>query len=173
MPRLNRQIDTRLGTEEAFAFVADFGNATLWDPGVVSSKAIDAGPVGPGSRSRLEVRLGRRVAPMEYRVTTFDAPRQVVLTGAGSGVTAVDDIRFAPSEVGTRIDYTADIRLGGLLRLAEPFLGAAFRKLADEALEGMRRTLDQRADDARRAVTPAAASASGSDAAAPEERDRA
>jgi carbon monoxide dehydrogenase subunit G len=170
MPRLDRQIETRLGTEEAFAFIADFGNAMRWDPGVVSSKAIDAGPVGLGSRSRLEVRLGRLVAPMEYRVTAFEPPRRVVLTGAGSGVTAVDDIRFAPSGVGTHVDYTADIRLGGLLRLAEPFLGGAFRKLADDALEGMRKTLDQRADDSGPAPGPADGSASGPDAIASEER---
>ena len=42
--------------------------------------------------------------------------RRVVLTGSGSGVSAVDEIRFERSGTGTHIDYTADIRLGGLLR---------------------------------------------------------
>ena len=41
-------------------------------------------------------------------------------------MSAVDEIRFEPAGTGTRIDYTADIRLGGLLRLVQPFLGGAF-----------------------------------------------
>jgi carbon monoxide dehydrogenase subunit G len=148
MTRLNRQIETRLGIDDSFAFIADFGNAMHWDPGVASSEAVDTGPVRLGSRSRLGVRLGSRVAPMEYRVTTFDPPNVVVLTGSGSNVEAVDEIRFAPSGTGTRIDYTADIRLGGVLRLAQPFLGRAFRKLGDDAVNGMRAALDARADAA-------------------------
>jgi carbon monoxide dehydrogenase subunit G len=161
MTRLNRQIETRLGVDDAFAFIADFGNAMQWDPGVASSEAIDAGPVGPGSRSRLGVRLGSRVAPMEYRVTTFDPPSVVVLTGSGSNVNAVDEIRFAPSGSGTRIDYSADIRLGGVLRLAQPFLGRAFRKLADDAVNGMRTTLDARADAAAASIRSETAAAGG------------
>jgi carbon monoxide dehydrogenase subunit G len=66
----------------------------------------------------------------------------VVLVGKGSGVSAVDEIRFEAAGSGTRIDYTADIKLGGLLRLAQPFLGRAFRKIATDALEGMQQTLD-------------------------------
>jgi carbon monoxide dehydrogenase subunit G len=148
MTRLDRSIETRLAVDEAFAFVADFANAMRWDPGVASSEALDQGPVGLGSRYRLGVRLGSRVAPMEYRITAFEPPKRVVLAGEGSGITAVDDIRFTPSGAGTRIDYTADIRLGGLLRLAQPFLGRAFDSLGRNAVEGMRATLDARADAA-------------------------
>ena len=85
------------------------------------------------------------MAPMEYRITAFEAPTRVQLTGSGSNVHAIDDIRFSPSASGTRIDYTADIRLGGAMRLVQPFLGRAFAKLADDAIEGMRRALDERA----------------------------
>jgi carbon monoxide dehydrogenase subunit G len=143
--RLNERIDTTLPIEAAFDYVADFANSEEWDPGVESAERLDDGPVGVGSRYRLGVHLGRRVAPMEYRITEFDRPRRVVLVGEGSGVSAVDDIRFAPAASGTRIDYTADIRLGGLLRLAQPFLGGAFANVARKAADGMRRTLAERA----------------------------
>jgi carbon monoxide dehydrogenase subunit G len=145
MTRLNERIETTLPIDEAFAFVADFANSMHWDPGVATSERIDAGPVGLGARYRLGVRLRGRVAPMEYRITTFEAPRRVVLTGEGSGVSAVDEIRFEPAGMGTRIDYTADIRLGGLMRLAQPFAGGAFAKIARDALDGMQRALDARA----------------------------
>jgi carbon monoxide dehydrogenase subunit G len=78
---------------------------------------------------------------MEYRITTFDPPNRVVLTGEGSGVSAVDEILFEATTDGTAIDYTADIRLGGLLRFAQPFLGGTFAKLGRDAAAGMDRAL--------------------------------
>jgi carbon monoxide dehydrogenase subunit G len=145
MTRLHEIIETPLPIEDAFAFVADFANSQLWDPGVATSERIDDGPVGLGARYRLGVRMRGRVVPMEYRITTFETPRRVVLTGEGSGVSAVDEIRFEPTGKGTRIDYTADIRLGGWMRLIQPLVGGAFEKLAKDALGGMQRALDERA----------------------------
>jgi carbon monoxide dehydrogenase subunit G len=143
--KLIERMETRLAPDPAFAFVADFANAMHWDPGVATSERIDAGPVGVGARYRLGVRLGGRVAPMEYRITVFEPSRRVVLAGEGSGVSAVDEIRFTPTGTGTRVDYTADIRLGGLLRLAQPFLGGQFARIGREALAGMQQALDERA----------------------------
>ena len=136
MTRLTERIETTLSIDDAFAYVADFANSMHWDPGVATSERIDAGPVGLGARYRLGVRLRGRVAPMEYRITAYDAPRRVVLTGEGSGVASVDEIRFSPDGTGTLIDYTADIRLGGALRLVQPFLGGSFAK--DRARRGRR-----------------------------------
>ena len=145
MPRLHETFDTNLPLDEAFAFVADFANAQHWDPGVATSERIDAGPVGLGARYRLGVRMRGRVAPMEYRITTFEAPRRVVLTGEGSNVSAMDEIRFEPTATGTHIDYTADIHLGGWMRLVEPLAGGSFEKIAKDAIGGMQRALDDRA----------------------------
>ena len=145
MTRLNEQIETRLDPEASFAFVADFANSAGWDPGVASSERLDPGPVGVGARYRLGVRLAGRVAPMEYRITVFEPSVRVVLEGSGSGVSAVDEIRFAPAGSGTRIEYTADIRLRGLLRLVQPLLGSQFARIGREAIAGMRAALDARA----------------------------
>ena len=143
MTRLRETIQTALPVEEAFALIADFANAQHWDPGVATSERLEPGPVGLGARYQLGVRMRGGVAPMEYRITTFEPSRRVVLTGTGSNVYAVDEIRFAPAGDGTRIDYTADIRLGGWMRLAEPFAGGAFRKIARDALDGMQRFLEE------------------------------
>jgi carbon monoxide dehydrogenase subunit G len=147
MTTLHERIDTVLPIEETFAYVADFANSQVWDPGVAIAHRIDAGPVGVGSRYRLGVQLGRRVAPMEYQISVFEPPTRVVLVGSGSGVSAVDEIRFERTDAGTRIDYFADIRLGGILRLIQPFLGRAFANLGRNAVDGMQRTLDATAAD--------------------------
>jgi carbon monoxide dehydrogenase subunit G len=147
MTKIQERLETRLGLDETFAYIADFANSQEWDPGVDSAERIDDGPVGVGARYRLGVHLAGRVAPMEYRITVFEPPHRVVLEGEGSGVTAIDDIRFERAGDATKIEYNADIRLGGLLRFIQPFLGGAFEKLAANAVGGMRSTLDGRAAD--------------------------
>jgi carbon monoxide dehydrogenase subunit G len=150
MTKLHERIQTTLSIDETFAFIADFANSSQWDPGVATSERVDAGPVGLGARYRLGVRLVGRVAPMEYRITTFEPPTRVILTGEGSNVSAVDEIRFEATPAGTTVDYTADIRLGGWMRLIQPFVGGAFAKIAKDALSGMQRALDERAGTAGR-----------------------
>ena len=148
MTVLRERIDTALPLEQAFAFVADFVNAERWDPGVATSVRTDPGPVGVGARYRLGVRMGGRIVPMDYEVTAFDAPRRVVLEGHGRGVDAIDEIRFGATDGGTQIDYTADIRLVGLLRLVAPFAGGALARIGRDARLGMERALERRATGA-------------------------
>jgi hypothetical protein len=150
MRRLHETIETSLPIDETFAFVADFANQSQWDPNTVTSERIDPGPVGVGARYRLGVRKGGSVVPMEYRVTTWEPGRRVVLVGAGSGVRATDDIRFEPTPTGTRVDYTADIGLTGWMRLVEPFAGGALDKIGKSAVAGMQRALEDRARAAAR-----------------------
>jgi carbon monoxide dehydrogenase subunit G len=144
VPHLREQLQTALQIDDAFAFVADFANSSHWDPGVANAERIDgSGPVGVGARYRLGIRMGGGVSSMEYRIVTFEPPRRVVLAGEGSGVSAVDEIRFEPSGSGTRIDYVADIRLRGLRALLTPLARGTFARIARDAREGMQRTLDE------------------------------
>jgi carbon monoxide dehydrogenase subunit G len=146
MTRIHERIETSLPTERTFDLVADFANAERWDPGVVRSTRLDSGPLAVGASYHLEVRMGGRVAPMTYRVTALEPPHRVVLVGSGSGVDATDEIVFSRTADGTVIDYTADIRLGGLLRLAQPFLGGTFDRIGRDAAAGMRTALAELAD---------------------------
>ena len=147
MTRLSETIDTTLPIEAAFAYLADFANSQEWDPGVATAERIGIEPVGVGSKYQLGVRVGNRVRPMEYTVSTFDPPRRVVLVGSGSGVSAVDTIEFARTTTGTRVDYTADINLLGVMRLVQPFIGGTFAKIARDAAGGIRHQLDARASE--------------------------
>src|SRR5690349_4081742 len=109
MPVLHERVDTRLPIDEAFAFLADFSNAAIWDPGTATAERIDDGPIGVGSRFALGVRMAGSVRPMVYRIARLEPNRQVVLEGTGSGVAATDTMTFEPVEGGTRVDYQAHI----------------------------------------------------------------
>jgi hypothetical protein len=150
MTTLHETIETTLPVDATFEYVADFASSQEWDPGVATAERLDSGPVGVGTRYRLGVRIGGKVSPMEYRISVFEPPTRVVLVGSGSGVSAVDDIRFERVAAGTRVDYTADIRLEGARRLIQPFLGRAFASIGRNAADGMQRTLDARAADGER-----------------------
>lgn len=150
MTRLQETIETRLPIDEAFAFVADFANNAAWDPNSESSERIDAGPIGVGARYKLAVKMRGGVTPMEYRVTTWEPGSRVVLEGSGANIAAIDDIRFAPSGTGTRIDYLADIRLTGWMRLVEPLAGGAIQKIVKDAAARMHQVLEERAGAAAR-----------------------
>jgi carbon monoxide dehydrogenase subunit G len=76
--------------------------------------------------------------PFTYTVTSFEQDRRIVLDGVGEKATSVDTIAFEPgSDGGARITYSADFKLKGALRVAEPFLGGTFRTLARKALDGL------------------------------------
>ncbi len=146
MTRLHETLETTLDIERAYAFIADFANAQRWDPGVAWSRGVTAGRPQIGSAYELGVRMGRGVAPMEYRITNLDPGARVILNGSGSNVAAIDEIRFEATANGTRIDYVADIQLTGRLRLAAPFAGRAFAAIGRNARDGMQRTLDKMAE---------------------------
>ncbi len=146
MPVLHERVWTRLPVEQAFDFIADFANASVWDPGTATSDRVDTGLLGVGARYRLGVRMGGSIRPMEYRISSYERPRQVVLQGEGSGVSATDRITFESDAGGTWVDYSADIRLRGLLKLASPIAGGQFERIATQARQGMQKTLDGLAD---------------------------
>lgn len=141
MTRIHEQLEADVPIEAAFDYIADFDHADEWDPNTAGARRLDGGPLGAGSRFELQVRMGGRTVPMEYRITEFERPVRVVLVGEGSGVESIDDIRFERRGDLTAVDYRADIRLGGVLRLLQPFLGGTFAKIGRDAAAGMRREL--------------------------------
>lgn len=140
MPIVKETVTTSLPIEAAFDYVANFENIAEWDPGVTGVRKMTDAPAGLGTAYDLDLNYGGSDLAMTYTITEFDAPRLVVLEGDGPRSSAIDWIAFTALDDGTRIDYEADIRLKGLLRLTEPFLGRLFARVG----EGARAGLDKR-----------------------------
>ncbi len=73
----------------------------------------------------------------EYVVTDFEEGRRVALRGEGEKALSDDVITVAAGEHGTRVVYEADLRLKGIYRVAEPFLGSTVERMGDAALDGL------------------------------------
>ncbi len=138
MPKIIRTITTDAPVERVFSYLADFSNNQEWDPGTETSVARDDGGPRLGQIYDLVVTFGDRELEMVYEITAFKENRLVTLVGDGSTTHAIDTMEFAEvPDGGTVVTYTADIKLKGLLRLAEPFLGGKFKELGDKAEAGM------------------------------------
>ncbi|MEX1296169.1 MAG: SRPBCC family protein [Candidatus Limnocylindrales bacterium] len=145
MTKLHETIETSLDREAAFAYISDWSRQAEWDPNTVSAARIGEGGPELGARYALEVKGFRSPVSMEYRITELVAPERLVLIGESSYVWTEDVLTFSETETGTRVDYHAEIKLNGVLKLAEPFMGRYFDGIGEGVKVGMKRELDARA----------------------------
>jgi len=158
MARYRASIETQWTPEEAFAYLSDFSTSEEWDPGVVEAErfgggAVGGGPVGEGTEFRLVAEFLGRKTPLTYRVVEYEPSTAVTFVGENASIVSHDRITFETTATGTRVTYDAELRLKGLLRLADPLLALAFNRVGDRALAGLGEVL---AGPAHRAVDAAA-----------------
>ena len=142
MPELNRQIEVARPIDEVFHYVADFTNAADWDPGVLSAEQTAGDGPGVGAVYDLVGSFGGKTMPMRYEITEYEPSTRLVIVGDGDRFKAVDTITMVSTgESSTLITYVADIDLKGISKIATPFLGSTFDRLADDAVNGLHRAL--------------------------------
>jgi len=138
---LREVIEVDVRVQDAFDAVADFSSSERWDPGVTKALRTAPGadaPSGEGATYALTVTFRGTSSDMTYMTTDYEEPHRVVLEGVGPKIRAIDTIEFAATPSGgTRITYTADLRLTGAAKIAAPFLGRAFEEMGHKALAGM------------------------------------
>ena len=135
--RYAREIEVPRPVDETFAYLADFSNAAEWDPGVAEARRLTPGPTSVGSRFELIGLFRGKRQRFDYVVNEYDDGKRIALHGEGAKALSDDVITVAASEGGTRVGYEADIRLKGVYRVAEPFLHSTFRRMGDDALDGL------------------------------------
>jgi dehydrogenase/reductase SDR family protein 12 len=142
MARYVDAIDLPLPIKEAFDYLADFSRTAQWDPGVTEARRISRGPVKLGSRFEVVVSFLGRKLPLEYRITEFERPHRLVLSGGDDALLSVNEITFVSRPGGTRVTYEARIELGGVRRLAEPVVHLMFQQVGRVAVRGLRERIE-------------------------------
>ena len=132
-----RAIEVPTPPGETFAYLADFTHAAEWDPGVVEARRLTPAPTAVGSRFEVIALFRGNRQRFEYVVTELEEGNRIALHGEGERAMSDDVMTVSASAGGTRIAYEADIRLKGLFRIAEPFLGVPMKKMGDAALDGL------------------------------------
>lgn len=141
MARYTTSVRSPLSPEEAFAYMADLRNLAIWDPGV--RRVVQVVGEGPGPDAAFEVTVGgRRDMLFRYETVEYDAPGWFVVRAVTSQFESEDRVSVAPIPGGCVVTYDAELRLRGLLGLADPALGLAFRRIGDRAKDGLVRALE-------------------------------
>lgn len=138
--KIQRTVETNAAPATVFAYLSDFTNTTEWDPGTITTERVE-GDGGVGTVYHNVSEFNGKKTELKYVVTDLDPERRFALHGENKTVNADDTMEFVASQSGTRVTYTADIRLKGVLKVVEPFLGKAFKKLGDEAEDGLNQAL--------------------------------
>ena len=136
------KIKSALPPAEAFAYMADFANARLWDPSVRVARPVGEAPVGIGSAFDLVARFGGRDVPLRYEIVDYEVPRRVVLEARRSGFVSRDTITVEPDGDGSVVSYDATLAFGGVGRLFDPVMQRIFNRVGDRATLGMQTALN-------------------------------
>jgi dehydrogenase/reductase SDR family member 12 len=121
----------------AFDAIADFTSSAVWDPGIASSRRLDAGPVTHGSRFEVRYRFGPLTLPLVYEITRYERPYRVVLATRSPLHTGEDDVRFRSLATGTAVSWRARFAFRGPGLLLDPLLRVTFPRVAREAGDGL------------------------------------
>ena len=141
MIRIEEHVDLEASPDKAFAFLADFRNLPLWDPGIATARLVNGIATDSSARYAIEsLFLGRRL-PLRYATVRYDADaREAVIEGEGDGVVAVDRIFMTPRPGGaSRLRWQADFELQGPARFMEWASKPLFVRLGQKAMDGLRR----------------------------------
>jgi polyketide cyclase/dehydrase/lipid transport protein len=142
MARYVTKIESALPQAEAFAYMADFANARVWDPSVSEARRVGDAPVGLGSAFDLVARFGGRDVPLRYSIVEFDSPRRVVLEAHRPGFVSKDTITVEPAGDGSAVHYDATLSFTGVGRLFDPVMQRIFNRVGARATAGMQAALN-------------------------------
>lgn len=144
--KITRVVQTTTPVDRVYAYLADFTTTNEWDPGTVETVRV-SGDGGVGTRYRNTSSFMGRKTRLTYVVREAVPDTRLVLQGDNSTVRAVDTMTFEATGSGTRVTYEADFTFKGLMKYAAvaltPVLALAFKKLGDEAEQGMQSALDR------------------------------
>jgi ligand-binding SRPBCC domain-containing protein len=129
--------------EDVFAYVTDLDKLHEWQPNVVSVTNETGGALKQGSRLR-EVRkgpLGRDVSSL-VEVSAFEPNRRFNLRILEGPLPIDGSHTFSAENDGTRIDFTAEGRPGGPMRLLEPLLARVLKRQFKEYYAALKRNLE-------------------------------
>ena len=143
MARFLTRIESNLSQPDAFAYMADFANARVWDPSVSEAKRVGDAPVGLGSQFDLIARFAGRDVPLRYEIVVFELPQQVVLEAKRPGFVSRDTISVEASGAGSVVRYDAILAFSGVGRLFDPVVQLIFRRVGANATAGMKAALNR------------------------------
>jgi len=137
---LRVSLDSTKSSEELFRYFADFTTTNEWDPNTVKTTLL-TGEGGIGSTYSNTSKFNGKESSLVYEVIEYKPNTLIRLRGENKNITAVDTMSIKDNGNTRTFTYEAKFRLKGLGNLVAPFLAKAFKKLAHDAEEGLRKVI--------------------------------
>jgi hypothetical protein len=137
MARYVTRVRTGKSADEVFAYMADLRNLAEWDPGV--KRAVLVGGEAGSDQAVVDVTVSGTT--LQYRTTTFEPNTTLVVRAESSALVSIDRVAVLDEGDSRVVTYDAELHLKSVLKVADPLLGLAFRRIGDRAAVGLRRVL--------------------------------
>ncbi|GAB2460474.1 SRPBCC family protein [Jatrophihabitans fulvus] len=123
-------------------YLADFGNATEWDPGTEECTRNDSGPIAVGANWHNVSKIMGLKTELTYTLDTL-TDDTIVLVGKNDTATSIDTITVRPSGTGSEITYHVDLEMHGAAKLGTPVMKLVFEKLGGDTEDQMTEVLNK------------------------------
>jgi hypothetical protein len=137
---LQVSLESTKSSEDLFRYFADFTSTNEWDPNTVKTTLL-SGEGGIGSKYSNTSKFNGKESSLVYEVIEYKPNTVIRLRGENKNITAVDTMMIVDHGDTRTFTYEAKFRLKGVAALAAPFLAKAFKKLAKDAEDGLRKVL--------------------------------
>ena len=140
MTTIERRVTVDQPLEKVFEYLSDFTTTNEWDPGTVETVRV-SGDGGVGTTYRNTTSFAGMKTQLTYVVEKLEPGKMIALHGENGTVGARDTMTFARTTTGTAVTYVAVFDFKGLVKYVAPLMAPLFKKLGDDAANGMREAL--------------------------------
>ena len=124
MARIDGEIVIAAPAEQVFDMVADERNEPRYNPRIARADKTSPGPVGRGTRFTAQPRGTGTAGVMTVEITDYDRPRRLATAIRSSYLDVDGTLTFSPADGGTRMRWSWNMRLRGVMRVLSPVVGA-------------------------------------------------
>lgn len=144
--RFNETFTVARPPEEVFDYVTDPSKLSTWQPVNRGIEQLTEGPPGLGSRFRERTKPpGAREFEQITEFVAFDRPRLLKVHVVAGPVPADGTWAFAPEGAGTRVTFTAEGELHGVMKLLGPITTRLMARQFAGYHRNLRRNVEARA----------------------------
>jgi NAD(P)-dependent dehydrogenase (short-subunit alcohol dehydrogenase family)/uncharacterized protein YndB with AHSA1/START domain len=145
--QLDETIEVQRPLHEVFAYVSEFSRVEEWDPAVARGVRLTEGPLGVGTRFRVDMKAG---FSLHYTVVEWEPDRRLLMTVDSKPFTAREEILFDRiAGAGTRVRYVARFSFVAPLDSLAKQCPGVMDRVGKRAMAGLKRALEDRFDPPR------------------------
>jgi len=128
--------------EDVFNYVTNLDNFAKWQKGNETFQWITEGPPGVGSTYKVQTSLMGRKIESELEITSWEFPKKYTFRGTSATLSLETSRIFETQGEGTLLTHIGQVELGGILKMAERFIGKYTEKVNKSSYPNLKRILE-------------------------------